>query len=193
MQYQVARTADVDAVADTIALAFVTDPVWGVALALPDGSTDHLRQYWSFYVRGALAYSTAYMTPDAGAVAVWIPPGGNEFSDGLEEELTTFARTVFPPESMVALEQLAVRFDAAHPHDEPHAYLSILATHPAQRGKGIAQQLLAANLESFALPAYLESTNPANNHRYERAGFRKVGGFEAVLTDAPITTMWRDA
>jgi hypothetical protein len=43
------------------------------------------------------------------------------------------------------------------------------------------------------VPAYLESTNPANDHRYERAGFRSVGGFTAVLDDAPVTAFWRPA
>jgi predicted GNAT family acetyltransferase len=70
----------------------------------------------------------------------------------------------------------------------------LLATHPDQRGRGVGQALLAANLERWdrdRVPAYLESTNPANDHRYERAGFRRVGGFRAVRNDAPVTTMWR--
>lgn len=54
--------------------------------------------------------------------------------------------------------------------------------------------LLAANLRDWderGVPTYLESTNPANDHRYVRAGFRPVGGFVAVRDGAPITTMWR--
>jgi GNAT superfamily N-acetyltransferase len=74
-------------------------------------------------------------------------------------------------------------------------YLSLLATHPDHRGQGIGQRLLAENLAEFdavGLPAYLESTNPANDHRYERAGFRTLGGFRAVIDDAAVSTMWRD-
>jgi hypothetical protein len=41
-------------------------------------------------------------------------------------------------------------------------------------------------------PGYLESTNPGNDHRYMRAGFRPIGGFRAVRDDAPISAMWRD-
>jgi hypothetical protein len=56
------------------------------------------------------------------------------------------------------------------------------------------QRLLAENLlgwDRAGVPADLESTNPGNDHRYERAGFRRIGGFTAVLDGAPITTMWR--
>ncbi len=38
---------------------------------------------------------------------------------------------------------------------------------------------------------YLESSNPANDHRYVRAGFEPVGGFEAVRNEARVTAMWR--
>jgi GNAT superfamily N-acetyltransferase len=67
------------------------------------------------------------------------------------------------------------RFSDNHPRDEPHAYLSLLATHPDHRGRGIGQMLLAedlARLDVDGLAAYLESTNPGNDHRYERAGER---------------------
>ena len=55
--------------------------------------------------------------------------------------------------------------------------------------------LLAESLRAFDehdIPAYLESTNPANDHRYERAGFRPLGGFRSVIDGAAVTTMWRD-
>jgi hypothetical protein len=43
------------------------------------------------------------------------------------------------------------------------------------------------------MPTYLESSNPANNHRYERLGFAKIGEFFPPSSDIPVTTMWRDA
>jgi GNAT superfamily N-acetyltransferase len=99
------------------------------------------------------------------------------------------------PTSFDAILELFERFEQAHPH-ERHAYLGILGTHPDFRGLGIAQQLVAENLRRLdeeATPVYLESTNPGNDHRYERLGFEKVGGFAAVLDGAPVTTMWRAA
>jgi predicted GNAT family acetyltransferase len=74
-------------------------------------------------------------------------------------------------------------------------YLSLLATHPDHRGRGIGQALLAETLARFdeqGIPSYLESTNPANDHRYRRAGFRPVGGFRSVVDGVVVTTMWRD-
>ena len=57
-----------------------------------------------------------------------------------------------------------------------------------------ARRLLAEDLggwDAIGVPAYLESTNPANDHRYARAGFVPIGGFEAVRDAAPVTAMWR--
>ena len=187
---------DLGLVTETLTLAFRHDPVWSVALARPDGSTDHHAAYWLQYVESALRYSTVFMTEDASAVSVWIPPGGTELSDAGEEALERLVRATLEPAAVRALFQLWERFVANHPRDEPHGYLSLLATHPDHRGQGIGQRLLAEDLarwDAARVPAYLESTNPANDHRYERAGFRRVGGFRAVLDNAAISTMWRSS
>ena len=185
---------DVDPVVETLTLAFLHDPVWSVALARPDGSTDHHAAYWRLYVEGALRYSTVFLTEDASAISVWIPPAGTELSDAGEEAVEQLVKATLEPGAVRAMFELWERFAANHPHDEPHAYLSLLATHPDHQGRGLGQRLLAEDLERWdaaGVPAYLESTNPGNDHRYERAGFRRVGGFRAVLDDAAISTMWR--
>jgi predicted GNAT family acetyltransferase len=56
--------------------------------------------------------------------------------------------------------------------------------------------LLAADLDrldALRLPAYLESTNPANDRRYQGVGFEPVGQFRTVDDQRVITTMWRAA
>src|SRR6266576_6219600 len=75
---------DIGVVTQTLTLAFLHDPVWSLALARPDGSTVHHAAYWQLYVEGALRYSTVFMTEDASAVSVWIPPGGTDLSDAGE-------------------------------------------------------------------------------------------------------------
>ena len=185
---------DLGLVTETLALAFIHDPVWGVALARPDGVTVHHAAFWQLYVEGALRYSTVFMTDDASAVSIWIPPDGTELSNAGEEAVEKLVVASLEPAAARAMAELWERFAANHPEDEPHAYLSLLATHPDHRGQGIGQRLLADDLarwDSAALPTYLESTNPGNDHRYERAGFRRIGRFPAVLDDAPISTMWR--
>jgi len=196
MTSRAATADDIDRVVECLTLAFRDDPVWGVALARPDGSTTHVAPFWRFYVEGALRYSTVFTTDDVSAVAVWIPPGGTELSDDQEAEVVRLVEASLEPAAAQAMFELWDRFEANHPYAEPHAYLSLLATHPNHRGRGIGQQLLAEGLARFDadhIPAYLESTNPANDHRYERAGFRRIGGFTSVLDDAPISTMWRPA
>jgi GNAT superfamily N-acetyltransferase len=185
---------DVDHVTETLTLAFLHDPVWGVALARPDGSTAHHAAYWQLYVEGSLRYSTVFMTEGVSAVSVWIPPGGTDLSAIQEAAVEQLVRTSLEPAAAQAMFELWQRFESNHPRDEPHAYLSLLATHPDHRGQGIGQRLLAEDLARFdadGVATYLESTNPGNDHRYERAGFRRIGGFQAVLDNAPISTMWR--
>jgi ribosomal protein S18 acetylase RimI-like enzyme len=119
----------------------------------------------------------------------------DELTSAQEADVDALMARTLAPERFEAYQRLWERFDAAHPHAEPHMYLSLLATHPEHRGRGIGQRLLAESLAEFdaaGLPAYLESTNPANDHRYERAGFRTIGGFRAVIDDAVVSTMWRD-
>ena len=194
MAIRPATLDDVGPVTETLTLAFLHDPVWSVALARPDGSAVHHAAFWRLYVEGALRYATVFMTGDASAVSVWVPPGGTELSDAGEAAVERLVRATLEPAAARAMLELWERFAANHPRDEPHAYLSLLATHPNHRGQGIGQRLLAEGLsrwDAARVPAYLESTNPGNDHRYERAGFRRIGGFRAVVDDAPISTMWR--
>jgi GNAT superfamily N-acetyltransferase len=177
-----------------VTLAFAADPVWSVALARPDGRVDHHAAYWRRFVNSAFAQGGLWVIDAGAAVSVWIPPGGRELTDAGIEQLLRFNVECLGVAGARDMSVLYDRFDANHPEGEPHAYLSLLATDPEHRGKGIGQTLLAENLarwDALGVPSYLESTNPANDHRYERAGFRRVGGFNAVRDGAPITTMWR--
>ena len=199
METRTADDGDVDAIAATIALAFRADPVWGPALAAPDGDTGHLASFWRFFVEGAIPHRRVFLQhgPDeeAATVAVWLPPGVDELTGAQEAAVDALMERTLSPDRFAAYQRLWELFESSHPHAEPHMYLSLLATHPVHRGRGIAQRLLAANLESFdaeGVPAYLESTNPVNDHRYRRAGFRPVGGFRSVIDGAAVTTMWRD-
>lgn len=195
MDYSVATAADTDAITETITLAFLNDPIWGPALRRADGNTDHLRPLWRIFVEGSLRFDGAYLTPGATAVATWAPPGESEVTDEQEAAIIQLLTETLDADRVGPMMELFERFDAAHPHDVPHAYLGFLATHPDHRGHGIAQQLLAENLKDLdarGIPAYLESSNPVNDHRYERLGFRSIGRFSAVLDESTIGMMWRD-
>jgi GNAT superfamily N-acetyltransferase len=189
-----ADPTDVDHVTQTITLAFSSDPVWEVALRRPDGRTDHHVAYWRLFVDGATRYGTVRIADDGGAVSVWLPPDGTDLSDEGSAELDRMIEAVLDPSSAVALRELNHRFEGSRSGRPAHYYLSLLATHPDHRGRGVGQRLLAEDLavwDDEGVPAYLESTNHLNDHRYKRAGFRPDGGFSAVLDDTWITAMWR--
>lgn len=188
-----ATSDDADLIGDIITRAFATDPLWGPALARPDGTTDHLRRYWDIYVAGALRFPSPGIAGDGDAVTVWIPPGEDELTPEQFDQVLELLRAELPG-SVDDLVALFARFEAAHPHDEPHYYLSLLATRPESRGRGIGMALLRddlAHIDAAGVPTYLESSNPANDARYARVGYRAVGRFEHPTTGAVVTTMWR--
>lgn len=194
MKSRAASGADVDAATETVRLAFERDPVWSVALSRPDGRDDHLLPYWRRFIEGAMRYGTVFVTENADAVSVWLPPGGTELSDEQYVDQRALAIEALGPQRADALFELWNRFESTHPDPEPHYYLSLLGTHPRARGRGVGQALLGADLSRFdaeGVPTFLESSNPANDHRYERAGFRRIGVFRTVLDDAPVSQFWR--
>jgi ribosomal protein S18 acetylase RimI-like enzyme len=194
MTVRQARDSDLDRATETITLAFREDPVWGVALARPDGTTDHHAPYWRMFVDGAHDQGGVWLLDDGAAVAVWIPPGGRELSESDVEMLKVYNAATLGAEGARDMHELYERFEGHGLGEEPFAYLSLLATHSDHRGRGIGQALLAENLrrwDELGVPCYLESTNPGNDHRYERAGFRRIGEFTSVRNDAPISRMWR--
>jgi hypothetical protein len=49
-----------------------------------------------------------------------------------------------------------------------------------------------ARLDELGMPAYLESSNRDNDHRYGRLGFVQVGEFAAPGGEPTVACMWRD-
>jgi ribosomal protein S18 acetylase RimI-like enzyme len=190
-----ATTADLPAVTETISLAFHEDPTW--SWAFPDSlrRQDQYAMFWRFMIAGALRYPWVLMTEGCEAASVWIPPGGTEIAPEDEAQVAPLLEELVGARVGEVIELLD-RFEAAHPRHEPHYYLSLLGTHPSHIGRGIGMGLLGENLariDQERMPAYLESSNPANNHRYQRYGFEKIGEFYPPGSTTPVTTMWRDA
>ena len=186
--------ADAEWVIDLYARAFYEDPTWSWAFPDPDQRLEQQRRWWGMFVRGALPYEWTWTTADHGAAALWIPPGLPELSEADEARLEPLLRSMVGPRADDVL-TLLERFDEHHPTRPPHYYLSLLATHPDHRGHGKGMGLLAGNLErldALGVPAYLESSNRANDHRYARLGFVEIGEFSAPGGGPSLACMWRD-
>jgi GNAT superfamily N-acetyltransferase len=184
-----AGSADAVAVVDTIAGAFLNDPTW--SWAFPDPAAR--RRWWEFCIDGALRYPWTLKTDGFEAVSVWIPPSAKEFSHEGEQRLPGMLDALVGSRA-AEFTELLDRFDHAHRHDEPHYYLSLLGTRDEHRGRGLGMALLSENLariDAERMPAYLESSNPGNNHRYESLGFEPVVCFRAPSNGPVVTGMWR--
>ena len=150
--------------------------------------------WWRLYVGSALRYPWVWIAGDFAAAAVWIPPGGAELTDEEEARVEPLLDELIGPRAPAVVELLE-RFDASHPHDRPHYYLSLLGTAERHRGQGIGMALLAEclrRIDEEGMPAYLESSNPANDARYERVGFRRIGEFTTPDGERTVGTMWRE-
>jgi GNAT superfamily N-acetyltransferase len=121
------------------------------------------------------------------------PTRGVELTDEEEEQLEPLLRELLGPRAPDVLAFMDA-FEDAHPRSEPHWYLSLLGTASRSRGQGIGMALLRdclRRIDADGAPAYLESSNPVNDHRYEGVGFRRVGAFATPDGSHTLTTMWR--
>jgi GNAT superfamily N-acetyltransferase len=189
------RAAEPDELARVVeifALGFAVDPVWG-HWTFPDVA-DRVaagREFWAPYVHGSARYGGVLVLDDLSAVSLWVPPGVPDLDEQGEADAAAMMTRVLGERA--ALVDRGWELFAQTRPTEPHWYLSLLATDPASRGRGVGMGLVAQHLkvvDAAHLPAYLESTNPGNVARYERAGFELVGYFD--LPDGPrVDRMWR--
>ena len=182
-----AQPQDLEPVAETLWLAFAEDPLW--KWAFPDH--DQLRPLWHLYVESALKHEWVWTIGDFAAATVWIPPGHPELTPAEEARVPELLG-----ERAAAVLGLFDAFEASHPHEPPHYYLTLIGTHPDHRGHGLGMRLLASNLDLIdaeGAAAYLESSNTRNEPRYESVGFRRRGTFTTPDGAREIVTMWREA
>jgi GNAT superfamily N-acetyltransferase len=190
----VATRAELPAALETLARAFYADPVWSWAFPDSERRLEQHRAVWGLVGEAALSYGSAWLTGDCAAVALWIPPGKPELRPEDEKGLEGMLIELLGGGAARVLETFE-RFEAAHPEGDQHYYLSLLGTNPDHRGQGLGMGLLAATLERIdaeGAPAFLESSNPVNNPRYERLGFTVCGEFDLPGDGPSVTQMWRD-
>jgi GNAT superfamily N-acetyltransferase len=197
-RFRLASAVDVDAVTATITSAFLADPAWAPTLArlrrAERGGAEIDRGWWRLFVLSGLAPGWLWVTDRCEAAAAWFPPGAPELAPAEAAAAATMLAGL-PAADAAYFEAFNELFERARP-EEPHYYLSLLGTHGDHRGQGLGMALLAHTLthvDSTGLPAYLESTNPANLRRYRSVGFEDLDEFPLPGGGPVITTMWRPA
>jgi GNAT superfamily N-acetyltransferase len=183
-----ARVEDADPMTETISTAFHDDPLWSWAFADAARRAEHFRVWWRVFVDACFRNEWTWVTEHCESVAIWTPPGAEEMTHA---ELVV---DLIGGDHANAVLRMLMQFDAAHPRDVPHYYLGIVATHDDHRGHGIGEALLAENLkvvDEQHMPAYLESSNPANLKRYMRLGFEPTGEIAVPDGRPAVVTMWR--
>jgi ribosomal protein S18 acetylase RimI-like enzyme len=184
-----ART-DVDTVADVLAQAFFTDPVFRWCLPDEARRAELLHPFFSLVTSALLPYDDVHVTP-SGGVALWVPPGQPPVPEGEAERFEAALAELMGAdgERTFAIVEL---LEANHPA-EPSHYLWFVAVRPAAQGLGIGTALLSPTLaecDRHGTPAYLEATSPANRRLYERYGFVVMDEI-SVSDSPPIWPMWR--
>lgn len=189
-----ATADDVPLVAACLASAFHEDPLWG-HWTFPDERTRarNLVPFMALMARLGPEEMWVDMTPAGEAVTIWTPPGATYGLPEQEPLIDQVLDELFGARA-AAMHELFDLFDANLPEGR-YFHLEWWATHRDHAGRGLGAALLRENLarvDAQHLPAYLESTNPANLPRYEALGFRRVGQF-APPGGPTVATMWREA
>ena len=191
---RVAASADVGTIVATLAAAFMADPVWSWAFPDIDRRAAQYATWFGLFVESALPHGWVWTLEGCASISVWTPPGESELSKAAEARLEPFLTAELGDHAAPVLRAME-QFESACPSGRDFYYLSWLGTHPDHRGQGLGMGLLAANLariDAEGVPAYLESTNPANNARYERLGFTPRAEFSTPEEGHVVTTMWRE-
>jgi GNAT superfamily N-acetyltransferase len=185
---------EVAGVVETLTQAFDSDPVW--SWAIPDAGTrrERFASLWRVFVDSAIDGGWVWTTRGCSAVAVWNPPGVEDLDEEGARRLESVIDVGFGTGGS-RMREVLESFSDHRPSWPDHFYLNMLGVRTADRGRGLGMALLAENLlsiDALGAPAYLESSNPLNQARYEAVGFEAVETFKVAGVGPSVTTMWRD-
>ena len=87
MDARVARVDELPALAETMALAFYADPVWGWAFPDPERRLEQHRAIWGELLEEGIERGSLWTLADGAAAALWVPPGEPELSPEREKRV----------------------------------------------------------------------------------------------------------
>ncbi len=172
--------------------AFADDPVMAYIFPQRQGRAERIAGIMGMAINSYAQHGRVDSVNDFQAVSVWQHPEAPKPSiyallldalQGLVVLRSSFVRAV----------QVRQLMEAYHPA-EPHWYLAILGTVPEWQGKSLGGRLLDSVLshcDQQQMPAYLESSNPANVPFYQRYGF-VIREELTIARDVIVHTMLRN-
>jgi ribosomal protein S18 acetylase RimI-like enzyme len=138
----------------------------------------------------AFSIGTAWCVEGNLGAALWLPPGVKP----AEETIASILDESVPQHLMADVNAMFDEMAAYHP-SSPHWYLPTIGTVPHLHGRGVGSALMSEALsrcDQEHMPAYLESSNPANAAFYQRHGFEELGVIR-VGDSPPMVPMLRRA
>ncbi|GIF71003.1 GNAT family N-acetyltransferase [Asanoa siamensis] len=167
-------------VVETVVAAFDQDPAFRYFFRDPVTRDAEAAEFAGHLFDMRVGPGTTWVVEGGLSLAMWDSPAG--WSDNPEPKLTV------SDDALARLDDYHRAVQGLFPRrPEPFWYLGVLATHPSQAGRRFGRSVMKPGLAAAAaagLPAYLETTNPANVALYERAGWRVSGSTH--LDDLPI-------
>lgn len=191
-----AELNDAAAVSRTLARSFATDPVVDWFVRADSRRERALKTWFDFAVtKLGLPGRETWMSDDARAVALWIPPPQKEMQLSLVDEIASIPTflSVVSFARLGRMQRLRAAFDAHHPK-APHWYLFFLAVDPDCQGQGLGSAILKATLEKVDAQkqaAYLEASSEKNVTLYLRHGFEVTTEFTPEPAGPTLWAMWR--
>jgi GNAT superfamily N-acetyltransferase len=187
-----ATWADADALALTMARAFMDDPL--LCFILDDAAKREAKmpRLFKLLFKLGLPYGACDVTDGYEAAALWRPP--NQWAIPIWQYVVNGPEFlgVFGLAGAARVMGIMDFIEKHHPH-EPHWYLQAIGTDPAKQGKGYGGVIIRRQLakaDAAGQPAYLESSKASNIPIYQSFGFELRG--EVTLPGGPtIWPMWR--
>jgi len=185
---------DLPKLADTLAQAFMDDPVLSWTLRQDNRRKWALRRYFTFLLGNAVEEGEVMVTKNFEACAVWFPPGKG-FIDASSEVMKTLQPELLRWSRKDRLDRLfeVIRLFVENRPSWPHYYLEFLGVIPKYQGRGLGTQFLTSKLaliDKEDAHAYLENSNERNTLLYSRHGF-KVIKQTSLVGSGPILTFMR--
>jgi GNAT superfamily N-acetyltransferase len=186
----VAGPADIEPLINVMVLAFAADPVARWVYRDPQRYLAYFGRFSRAFAGNAFSTGTAWCIEGNVGAALWLAPGVKPAGDAIAGILDESV----PQSVMANVNAMFAEMAAYHP-TRPHWYLPMIGTEPHLHGRGNGSALMREALsrcDREHLPAYLESTNPANDAFYRQFGFETLGVIRAG-DSPPMVPMLRPA